>query len=169
MKLLGPLFWTFHKAVLWSAHGPVMTTDHGVFAIRYAGMGEVRQPLQYYRLNKAANLAEWQAAMALQALPSINYIYADESGQHRLCLQRPVSRPRKPGVDWTGVLPGDRSDLIWTRYLPFDRVPQIWNPKSGFVFNSNNTPFQATGPGDALKPADFPATMGIQTNMTNRA
>jgi penicillin amidase/acyl-homoserine-lactone acylase len=72
-------------------------------------------------------------------------------------------------VDWKGVLPGDRSDLIWTRYLPFERVPQIWNPKSGYVFNSNNTPFAATDRADALKPADFPASMGLQTNMTNRA
>jgi acyl-homoserine-lactone acylase len=48
-------------------------------------------------------------------------------------------------------------------------VPQIWNPKSGYVFNSNNTPFQATGVEDALKPADFSPTMGIQTDMTNRA
>jgi acyl-homoserine-lactone acylase len=59
--------------------------------------------------------------------------------------------------------------LIWQGYLPFDRVPQIWNPKSGYVFNSNNTPFQATGAEDALKPADFSPTMGIQTDMTNRA
>ena len=168
VKLWGPLFWTFHKAVLWSAHGLVMKTDHGVFAVRFAGMGEVRQALQYYRLNKARNLAEWRAAMALQALPSINYIYADEAGNIGY-VYNGLFPDRKPGVDWKGVLAGDRSDLIWTRYLPFNRVPQIWNPKSGYVFNSNNTPFQATGPEDALKPADFPASMGIQTNMTNRA
>ena len=48
-------------------------------------------------------------------------------------------------------------------------MPQIWNPKSGYVFNSNNTPFQATGAEDALKPEDFSPTMGIQTDMTNRA
>src|SRR5206468_8477624 len=70
---------------------------------------------------------------------------------------------------WSGVLPGDRSDLIWTQQLPFDRVPQLWNPKSGFVFNSNNTPFQATDPADNLKPEAFSKTLGIQTNMTNRA
>jgi penicillin amidase/acyl-homoserine-lactone acylase len=72
-------------------------------------------------------------------------------------------------VDWSGVVPGDRSDLIWHAYLPFDRVPQLWNPAAGFVFNSNNTPFQATAAADDLKPADFPASMGIQGNMTNRA
>jgi acyl-homoserine-lactone acylase len=168
VKLLGPLSWTVHRDVLYSAHGPVLETDHGVFAIRYAGMGEVRQALQYYRLDKAQDLAEWKAAMQLQALPSINYVYADEKGNigYVYNAQFPV---RKPGINWKHVLPGDRSDLIWHSYLPFDRIPQIWNPRSGLVFNSNNTPFQATAPEDDLKPSEFSPTLGIQANMTNRA
>jgi len=168
VKLFGPLIWTVHRPVLFSVHGPVFKTDHGVFAVRYAGMGEVRQVLQYYRLNKARDLDEWKAAMRLQALPSINYVYADEKGNIGYVYngQFPV---RKPGINWQDYLPGDRSDLIWHSYLPFEREPQMWNPKSGFVFNSNNIPFQATAPEDDLKAADYPAWMGIQTNMTNRA
>jgi acyl-homoserine-lactone acylase len=168
VKIWGPLIWTVHRPLLWSVHGPVFKTNHGVFAVRYAGMDEARQPLQYYLLDKAQNRAEWLAAMRLQALPSINYIYADETGTIGY-VYNGLFPARREGVTWTGVLPGDRSDLIWHGYLPFDRVPQIWNPKSGFVFNSNNTPFRATGPGDELKPADFSSTMGIQTNMTNRS
>jgi len=168
VKLWGPLFWTFHRDVLWSAQGPVFKTDHGVYAVRYAGMNEIRQPLQYYRLNKAKTLEEWKAAMRLQALPSINYVYADEKGNIGYVYngQFPV---RKEGVNWHGFLPGDRSDLIWHAYVPFDKIPQLWNPKSDFVFNSNNTPFQATAPEDDLKPSQFSPTLGIQTNMTNRA
>ena len=168
VHIWGPIFWTVHKDLIWSVHGPVFKTDHGVFAVRYAGMDEVRQPLQYYRLDKAKNRDEWLAAMRLQALPSINYIYADETGTVGYVYngQFPV---RKEGVDWQGTLPGDRSDLIWHAYLPFDRTPQIWKPSSGYVFNSNNTPFQATGVADSLKPGDFSPTMGVQTNMTNRA
>jgi acyl-homoserine-lactone acylase len=168
VKIWGPLIWTVHRPLLWSAQGPVFKTDHGVFAVRYAGMGEARQTLQYYRLNKADNRDEWLAAMRLQALPSINYIYADEKGHIGYVYngQFPI---RAEGRDWRQVQPGDRSDLIWHGYLPFERVPQIWDPKSGYVFNSNNTPFQATGVEDALQPADFSPTMGIQTDMTNRA
>ncbi len=168
VKIFGPLIWTVHRPLLWSVQGPVLKTDHGVFAVRYAGMGEARQPLQYYRLNKATNRDEWLAAMRLQALPSINYIYADEKGNIGYVYngQFPV---RAEGRDWAQVQPGDRSDLIWHGYLPFERVPQIWNPKSGYVFNSNNTPFKATGEEDSLKKADFSPTMGIQIDMTNRA
>jgi penicillin amidase/acyl-homoserine-lactone acylase len=168
VKIWGPLIWTVHRPLLWSVQGPVFKTDHGVFAVRYAGMGEARQTLQYYRLNKATDRDEWLAAMRLQALPSINYIYADEKGNIGY-VYNGLFPVRAEGRDWRQVQPGDRSDVIWQGYLPFDRVPQIWNPKSGYVFNSNNTPFEATGAQDALRPADFSPTMGIQTDMTNRA
>jgi acyl-homoserine-lactone acylase len=168
VKIWGPLVWTVHRGLLWSEHGPVFKSDRGVFAVRYAGMGEARQSLQYYRLNKAENRDQWLAAMRLQALPSINYIYADEKGNIGY-VYNGLFPVRAEGRDWTEVQPGDRSDLIWHGYLPFERVPQVWNPSSGYVFNSNNTPFLATGAQDNLKPADFSPTMGIQTDMTNRA
>jgi len=168
VKIFGPLIWTVHRPVLFSVHGPVFKTDHGVFAVRYAGMGEVRQVEQYYRIDKAKSLDEWKQAMRLQALPSINYVYADEKGNIGYLYNGrfPV---RKDGVDWKGYIQGDRSDLIPNAIVPFDKLPQLWNPKSGFVFNSNNTPFQATAPEDDLKSSDYPSWMGIQTNMTNRA
>jgi acyl-homoserine-lactone acylase len=168
VKLWGPVFWTVHRPLLWSVHGPVFETDHGTFALRYAGMGESRQTLQYYRLNKAANRDEWLAAMRLQALPSINYVFADDKGNIGYVYNGQFPN-RNEGPDWTQVQPGDRSDLIWQGYLPFERVPQIWNPSSGYVYNSNNTPFQATGEKDQLRPEDFSPSMGIQTDMTNRA
>ncbi|MDE3116324.1 MAG: penicillin acylase family protein, partial [Pseudomonadota bacterium] len=118
VKLWGPVVWTAYRPVYFAAQGPVMQTDHGSFAIRYAGMGEVRQALQYYRLDKAQNLDQWRAAMAMGALPSINYIYADAKGNIGYVYngEFPV---RKPGFDWQGYLPGTRSDLIWHDYLPF--------------------------------------------------
>jgi len=161
-------FETVRREALASVHGPVVRTDHGVFAIRFAGMGEVRQNGQYFAMNKARNLAEWKAAMARGVLPSINYVYADARGNVGYVHngRYPV---RKDGVDWSGVVPGDRSDLIWTAQLPFARVPQLWNPKGGWTFNANNTPFEATDAADNLKPEAYPETLGLQANMTNRA
>ncbi|MFA7264041.1 MAG: acylase [Caulobacter sp.] len=168
IRLWGPFSWTVNKEVLRSAHGPVMRTRGAVFALRYAGMDTARQPLQYWRLDKAETVEQWQAAMALQALPSINYVYADEKGNIGY-VYNGLFPNRREGIDWSGVLPGDRSDLIWKGYLPFDRTPQVWRPKGGVVFNANNTPFQATAAGDGLDPWAFSPTMGIQTNMTNRS
>tara|TARA_R110000868_G_scaffold244926_8_gene501433 strand:- start:5725 stop:7884 length:2160 start_codon:yes stop_codon:yes gene_type:complete len=168
VKLWGPFWWTVTREVLRSAHGPVLKVDAGAFAIRYAGMGEVRQAEQYYRLDKARDLGEWRDALRLQALPSINYIYADRQGNISY-VYNALFPVRAEGFDWGDILPGDRSDLIWKDYVPFDQIPQLVNPRSGLVFNSNNTPFRASVESDNLKADNFSPTMGIQSNMTNRA
>jgi penicillin amidase/acyl-homoserine-lactone acylase len=161
---------TVRKEILRSAHGPAIRTDKGVYAVRWVTSGGARQLHQNYRMNKARNLAEFQAAMAMQALPSINYLYADDRGNIGFVHNGLYAeRPDVPGVDWKGVIPGDRSDLIWTRTRPFSQTPQIWNPRSGFLFNANNDPFYASVAADDLKRSDYPASMGFQTDMTNRA
>ena len=104
---------------------------------------QIRGGLQVYRLNKAQNLAEWQAAMALQAIPALNYIYADQAGNIGYVYNGMFPK-READIDWSSTLPGDRSELIWNAYLPPESTPQLWNPSSGLVFNANATPFHAS-------------------------
>ncbi|HEY6964295.1 MAG TPA: penicillin acylase family protein, partial [Erythrobacter sp.] len=67
------------------------------------------------------------------------------------------------------VLPGNRSDLIWQGAVPFSAIPKIVNPASGWVYNSNNTPFTAAGQGSDLDPEAFSPTLGIELKQTNRS
>ncbi len=159
---------TERREVLRSVHGPALRTPEGVFAIRYPGMTDLRGAHQYWRMNTARSLDDWRAAMRLGFLPSINYAYADDKGNIGF-LPNARSPVRQEGIDWSGVIPGDRSELIPTQELPFDRRPQLWNPAGGLVFNANNTPFRAADPTDDLKPADFSPTLGLQTLDTNRS
>jgi penicillin amidase/acyl-homoserine-lactone acylase len=106
--------------------------------------------------------------MEVQAIPSLNFVYADRAGNVAY-FYNAVFPKRVPGLDWGGVLPGDRSDLIWSEWLPFDAVPQVVNPASGFVASANHTPFRSTADGDAPDPARFAPELGIETRMTNRA
>ena len=168
VDLWGPFWWTAARDVLFSEHGPLLKTDGGAYAVRYAGMGEIRQVEQYYALNKATQLGEWIEAMKLQTLPSINYIYADRQGNIAYVYNAQFPA-RAEGPDWSGVVAGDDSSLIWQGYLPFEAVPKLFNPNSGYLYNANNTPFRATAPRDNLLAEQFAASMGIQTDMTNRA
>lgn len=161
---------TEHREIFRSVHGPVVKGPQGVFAIRYPTQGGVRQVAEYWAMNRASTFAEWKAAMAMEAVPSINYIYADEKGNIGYLSNGmyPLRRPEL--TDANSVLPGDRSELIWKDLRPFEAAPHLWNPKSGWVFNSNNTPFRATDPSSDLKPSDFPASQQLQPieDMTNR-
>ncbi len=168
VRLAGPFAFRAKRPLLRTVHGPVVEAEHGTYAVRYAGMGEIRQLEQYYRLNTARTLEDFETVMSMLALPSINYVYADRDGNIGF-FHNGQYPDRAPGWDWQKDLPGDRAELVWQGYLPWSGVPKLVNPRSGFVYNSNNSPFTATDGPDNLSPDDFPASMGLQTNQTNRA
>lgn len=164
----GPFVLPVPRTVWRSVHGPVVKNDKGAFAVRYAGQDQANMVTQYYRLNKARDLAEWRAAMAGQGVPATNFIYADAKGNIGL-FYNAMFPDRPAGYNWRGLLPGDVSAALWTKALPFDRVPALVNPRSGYVMNANNTPWVAAGPGDELDAAAFSPLLGIEDDMTNRA
>lgn len=164
---LGPVTLPIRRSVWRSEHGPVVKGPKGAFAIRYGGMGGIGQLEEYFRLNKARTYAEWRAALAMQAVPSTNFIYADAAGNIAYHYNAAIPE-RISGPDWRRVLPGDRSDLIWRTMVPFEKIPFYLNPASGFLWNANNTPFAAAGPSD-LSPASVPPEYGVELTMTNRA
>lgn len=166
VKIFGSIRIGVTREILRSVHGPVLRTKHGVYALRYVGMGEIRQLEQYYRLNRAENFEQWEAALRMQALPSLNYVYADREG--RIAYYYNVKSPvRAAGWDWTQYLPGNRSDLVWNEFHPFESMPIVIDPASGFVVNANHSPFRATTGEGNPDPADYP-DYGIETEMTNR-
>ncbi len=163
----GPFVLPVPKMVYRSEHGPVIRNKKGFFAIRYAGIGSARNLEQYYRIEKARDWNEWTRAMALGGIQSTNFIYADKTG--RIAFIYNAGFPdRRPGYDYTKVLPGDISADLWRGALGFAAMPKIVSPASGFVVNSNNTPFIAAGQGSELDPKQFSPLLGIERRVTNR-
>ena len=163
----GPFMIPIPKTVYRAIQGPVIINKNGAFAIRYAGIDEMRNLEQYYRITKAKNWTEWTSAMSIGGIPATNFIYADKTGRIAY-VYNALFPPRKPGFDYTGVLPGDTSADMWEGSLGFARMPKLVDPKSGWIVNSNNTPFIAAGPGSELNPADYSPLLGIERRMTNR-
>jgi acyl-homoserine-lactone acylase len=163
----GPFTLPIPKTVYRSIQGPVIVNDNGAFAIRYAGIDNVKAVEQYYRNTKAATWEDWSKSMALGGIPATNFIYADKSGRIAY-LYYALFPARKPGYDYTAVLPGDTSANLWQGSVDFDAIPKLINPASGWITNANNTPFLAAGPGSELDPADWSPLLGIETRKTNR-
>ena len=164
----GPLVLPVPRTIHRSVHGPVIVNDLGAFAIRYAGIGDVRNIEQYYRLNKAKDFAEWRSIMRGQGVASTNFVYADAAGNVGMFYNARFPK-RTAGFEWRGVLPGDTSKALWTGYEPFDAGPHLVNPASGYVANANNTPFRASATDADLKKAAYSPLLGIESGMTNRA
>jgi penicillin amidase/acyl-homoserine-lactone acylase len=169
VRLWGPFAWRVTRPADWSAHGPVLRTDNGAFAIRYATMGDIRFIEQAYRMMRAQTLEAFEAALRLGAMGNTNRIVATADGRiARYYVARMPARPADADVDWSGVLPGDRSELIWTGFEPFDAMPHMIDPAAGYVLDANHSPFQVTGTGEDPDAGDYPARFGIETAMTNR-
>jgi penicillin amidase/acyl-homoserine-lactone acylase len=168
VKLLGPIHWTVKMEVGWSVYGPVVFRPHGAYAIRWAGIGDVRQVEQWYRMNKATNMEQWEQAVRMATLPMFNCTYADREG-NILYHYQALLPMRAGGYDWKKDLPGNTSKTLWTSYLPYDRLPRVKNPPSGFVMNCNNTPFHTTLDPDNPRREDYAPEFGIEDRMTNRA
>ncbi|GJL93313.1 penicillin acylase family protein [Hyphococcus sp.] len=167
VHLWGPFSLPVTRRALSSVHGPVLQTDHGVFAVSYAGAGDIRTLEQYYRMNRATNYAEWREAMEMQALPSLNAVYADGDGVIAYYYNAAIP-VRKAGVDWTKAQDGSDPSLLWRGKRTLNDVPQVVMPVSGYVVNANHTPFLSSGAADNPKPENFPPEYGVDQRTTNR-
>ncbi|TGY89238.1 hypothetical protein E5163_08960 [Marinicauda algicola] len=170
VRLWGPFAWRVTRPLEWSVHGPVFRTAHGTYALRYATMGDIRFGEQAYRMMRARSVAEFEAALEMGAMGNTNRIAADREGRiARYYLARMPDRPAVPGLDWRGILPGDRSDLVWQDFAPLSALPHMVDPAAGYVLESNHSPFAVTLTQEDPDAEDYPPQFGIETVMTNRA
>lgn len=163
----GPFNLPVPKTVYRSEHGPVIINKNGAFAIRYAAMDDVKLLEQYFRIQKAENYDQWVAAMSKRGIPATNFIYADKTGKIGY-FYNAVFPNRKPGFDYTKILPGDVNASLPQGVLPWSATPMIVDPASGYVTNANNTPFMAAGKGSELDTTKFSPLLGIEGRKTNR-
>jgi len=169
VHLWGPFAWQVTLPVERTAHGPVIRNDQGAFALRHATHDDIRSVEQAWRSMHARDLDEYQGVMGMLAMGSTNRIVADAGGRiARYYGARLPLRVEEPGLDWSGILPGDRSDLIWHDFAALDALPNMIDPAAGYVLEANHSPFQVTLTDEDPDPAAFPASFGIETRMTNR-
>ena len=168
VKLFGPFSISYPIDMYFSDHGPVMKNGLKAYALRYVGMSDADQATAWLKMNKAKNITEWEDALKMQQIGSLNFVYADKE-DNILFVHNMKSPKRSNDYDWKNILPGDASNLIWNDYYSYDEIPKILNPKSGYIYSTNQSPFFVTGIDDNLNEEDFPVTMGFQSRITNRA
>ncbi|HEX8700368.1 MAG TPA: penicillin acylase family protein [Myxococcaceae bacterium] len=165
VKLWGPFVLPVPRTVSRAVQGPVIANKSGSYAIRYGGADQLRMIEEYYRLSRATDFTQWQAALAMQGIPGTNFFYGDAAGNIAFFYNAAFPN-RKPGFDYSKVLPGDTSSAYAEGTVPWSMVPRNVNPASGFLVNGNNTPYLAAGPGSEIPPQ--PPLLGVETDTTNR-
>jgi acyl-homoserine-lactone acylase len=136
-------------------HGPVIGESDG----KWLTIRLMNEPLkaltQSYTRTKAKNYKSFRQTMELHTNSSNNTIFADADGDIAYFHANFIPR-RNASFDWTKPVDGSNPATDWHGLLSVEETPHLLNPKSGWLYNSNNWPWSAAGP-DSPKKEDFPA------------
>jgi acyl-homoserine-lactone acylase len=136
-------------------HGPVVRKDEKGSWITVALMNKpIDALIQSFSRTKARNLKEFEEVMQGHANSSNNTIYADRDG-HIAYFHANYIPKRDPKFDWTKPVDGSDPATDYSGLLSFEQSPNLIDPKSGWLYNSNNWPWSNAGP-SSLRQADFP-------------
>ncbi len=166
---VGPIRIPVKRKFYKSKYGPTFKTKSGYYALRFPSNMEIRAAEQWYQMSKTTDFDGFKQTMRQQLLPSLNTVYADKTG-NLYFLGNGLFPKRNPKYNWQGVIKGDTSATLWQpKFMPFDSLVQLENPKCGYIFNSNNTPFNCTCPEENPKAENYNKTMGYLTKNTARS
>jgi acyl-homoserine-lactone acylase len=119
------------------------------------------QSQEFYRVYKAVSMT---------SLPMFNIMYADRYDTIFYISNGKMPR-RNPDTayHWKSTLPGNTSATLWTEFKKIGELPQYVNPASGYLFNTNHSPFLATDLKYDLDSNQFDKTDGYETYHNNRS
>ncbi len=144
------------KKTYWSKYGATLKTKQGVFSLRLAANQEFRTAEQWYKMGKCNNFQEFYEVLKMQAIPVQNITYGDKEDNIFFISNGLIPRRMAEEINWSCAIQGNTCKTYWEGFMDITSHPQVLNPKCGYVFNVNHTPFQCTGAGENPNPENYP-------------
>ena len=161
---------TIGKKIYWSKYGATVKTEKGVFSLRVPATMDIKALEEWYRMNKAKNFTEFYKAVSMTSLPMFNIMYADRYDTiFYISNGKMPRRNSDTKYNWKSTIPGNTSATLWTTFKPIGELPQYVNPPSGYLYNTNHSPFLATAAKYNLDRMKFDRTDGYETYHNNRS
>ena len=135
-------------------HGPIV---HGLNG-KWTSVGLMYEPIksltQSFMRTKARNYQEFRRTMELHTNSSNNTIYADAGGNIAYFHANFIPK-RDTQFDWRRPVDGSNPATDWKGVHSLDEEPHVHNPASGWLYNTNNSPWSAAGP-QSPKKSNYP-------------
>ena len=167
IKILGIPF-KINRKYYKSIYGPTLKNKSGYYSIRTPTLFNVRALEQWWKMGKAKNFCEFYDAYKMKQIPGFNVGYADRYDTI-FYMSNGILPKRAEGYNWKGIVPGDTMKTLWTEYHEIEDLPQVIQPKSGFIYNANHSPFKSTSADENPNEKDYSERMGYETYDNNRS
>ena len=151
-----------------SIYGPTLKNKSGYYSIRTPTLFNIRALEQWWNMGKAKNFSEFYDAYKMKQIPGFNVGYADRYDTI-FYMSNGILPKRAEGYNWKGIVPGDTMETLWTEYHEIEDLPQVIQPKSGFIYNANHSPFKSTSADENPNEKDYSERMGYETYDNNRS
>ena len=139
----------------WTHHGPIIREEGSQWVSIRLMQEPIKALTESFLRTKARDYKSYREVMELKANSSNNTILADADGDIAYFHGNFIPR-RNTRFDFTKPVDGSNPETEWQGLLPVDETPHLLNPKSGWLYNSNNWPWSSSGPSSPKK-EDFPA------------
>ncbi|HKT23255.1 MAG TPA: penicillin acylase family protein, partial [Terriglobales bacterium] len=121
-------------------HGPIVREENGKWVSVRLMQKPIPQLIQSFTRTKARDYKSYLKTMELKANSSNNTIFADADGDIAYFHGNFIPK-RDTRFDWTKPVDGSNPATEWQGELSIDQTPHLLNPKSGWLYNSNNSPW----------------------------
>ena len=160
-----------YKTVYNSIYGPTVATPKGeYFSMRLPSLMDAGALQQWYAMNRSTNYTQFKQALNQNHLAMFNIMYADNKDTiYYISNGKMPYRNPDTAYHWNSTVPGNTMATLWTKFKPVSDLPQYLNPKSGYLFNTNHSPFLASDIKDNLDPTKFDVNDGYETYHDNRS
>ena len=135
-------------------HGPIVRETNGKWVSIKLMQRPIQALTQSYLRTKAKSYKAYLQTMDLKANSSNNTIFADADGNIAYFHGNFIPR-RDPKFDWTKPVDGSTPSTEWRGLLSVKETPHLLNPRSGWLYNTNNWPWSAAG-SSSPKKGNFP-------------
>jgi len=138
-------------------HGPVVREADGKWVSVKMMDEPIKALMQSYLRTKARNYSAFYKTMGLRTNSSNNTVYADGDGNIAYFHGNFIPK-RDARFDWTRPVDGSNPATEWQGLHAIKDSITLFNPASGYITNTNNWPFSASGASSPRR-QDYPAYM----------
>jgi acyl-homoserine lactone acylase PvdQ len=127
-----------------TTHGPVMGSRDGEWLSLRENNRSLDALLQSWLRTKAKGFEDFKKVMNLRANTSDNTVFADAGGNIAYWHGNYIPK-RNPKFNYELPLDGTTSATDWNGLHALNETVHIYNPKTGWIQNTNSTPFTVSG------------------------